>query len=357
MRYFAGPFIGEFGWELCYWQGWLRKIKKDFLQKDELIICSYPGRYPLYEFADKFLELPQWFLNKKYSQRGYLLDFNQNNFLEVKKDLIDLLDYYKNYLKEQKTNFIFNYPQKKGGNFFGKALNFIKCKNYYDINDFLKNCNTNSGNLISETLFDHVMNSDDPEFYSGKYQSPYNRNDIQTWKILSPTHIGINIRDKILAKYNDTNKKNIFTLFPRKRSIRRPDKNWAEKNWLDFINKLIEKFDPIIVLCGSPDGAYFAEMQNTKNVINIIKTESSVSLDLQLAFLKVSKVAIHGRSGSCYLSMLANCKTFMAGPKKDTQRICKHDNPLNSDICYFTDYGIDPPVEKFFDKFMEYLKK
>ena len=77
MRYFAGPFIGEFGWELCYWQGWLRKIKKDFLQKDELIICSYPGRYPLYEFADKFLELPQWFLNKKYSQRGYLLDFNQ----------------------------------------------------------------------------------------------------------------------------------------------------------------------------------------------------------------------------------------------------------------------------------------
>ena len=23
----AGPFIGEFGWELSYWHGWLRYIK------------------------------------------------------------------------------------------------------------------------------------------------------------------------------------------------------------------------------------------------------------------------------------------------------------------------------------------
>ena len=28
MNIFAGPFIGEFGWELSYWHAWLRFIKK-----------------------------------------------------------------------------------------------------------------------------------------------------------------------------------------------------------------------------------------------------------------------------------------------------------------------------------------
>ena len=29
MKIFAGPFVGEFGWELMFWHGWLRKIKQE----------------------------------------------------------------------------------------------------------------------------------------------------------------------------------------------------------------------------------------------------------------------------------------------------------------------------------------
>ena len=70
-----GPFIGEFGWELVHWHGWLRKIKKNFLSHEKLIVASFPGRYPLYEFADEFIPLPEWYLKNKFSERGYFIDW------------------------------------------------------------------------------------------------------------------------------------------------------------------------------------------------------------------------------------------------------------------------------------------
>ena len=44
MIIFAGPFVGEFGWELVFWHGWLRKIKKDLYPNSFFIVSSFPGR-------------------------------------------------------------------------------------------------------------------------------------------------------------------------------------------------------------------------------------------------------------------------------------------------------------------------
>jgi len=52
-RLWAGPYIGEFGWELFYWQGWLRKYSKSF---DEVYVACRSGRELLYEdFATKVI--------------------------------------------------------------------------------------------------------------------------------------------------------------------------------------------------------------------------------------------------------------------------------------------------------------
>lgn len=45
-RLFAGPFVGEFGWELFCWQGILRDISKNY---DHIHIVCMPGKEVLYQ--------------------------------------------------------------------------------------------------------------------------------------------------------------------------------------------------------------------------------------------------------------------------------------------------------------------
>jgi len=50
----AGPWVGEFGWELFAWQGYVRALSRNF---DETIIISRPSSKAIYEdFCTKFVE-------------------------------------------------------------------------------------------------------------------------------------------------------------------------------------------------------------------------------------------------------------------------------------------------------------
>jgi ADP-heptose:LPS heptosyltransferase len=52
-RLVAGPWVGEFGWELMSWQGLVRKRARGY---DEIIVCSRKGHEELYaDFADKYI--------------------------------------------------------------------------------------------------------------------------------------------------------------------------------------------------------------------------------------------------------------------------------------------------------------
>ena len=51
---FAGPWVGEFGWELFCWQGVLRRISVDY---DHVIVASKPGHQYLYkDFCSEYVE-------------------------------------------------------------------------------------------------------------------------------------------------------------------------------------------------------------------------------------------------------------------------------------------------------------
>jgi hypothetical protein len=57
VRIFAGPWIGEFGWELFHWQGMLRAFK-DGLPGAEFIVAGRPGHAHLYrDFAARYVEV------------------------------------------------------------------------------------------------------------------------------------------------------------------------------------------------------------------------------------------------------------------------------------------------------------
>ena len=54
-RLIAGPWIGEFGWELFAWQGYVRALSENF---DETIIACRPSSQALYrDFANNFIDI------------------------------------------------------------------------------------------------------------------------------------------------------------------------------------------------------------------------------------------------------------------------------------------------------------
>ena len=360
MKIFAGPFVGEFGWELMFWHGWLRKIKQEIYPNSHFIVSSFPGREPLYEFADEYISLPNFYLKNNFSERDYFVDWeifdiDKQNF--IFKEMEKLYFFYKDKFESENIEYIFNYPQKK----LTRNLT-LRIKNKFNFNIFdnfliknkslkevINNFNNHPGINIPNPLILNPVNREIKDLYNP--QKPKSMD--QKWVKLKPTPEGIKLRDKLLEPYDLTNRP-VFSIFPRKRILRREDKNWTESKWRKFINLLIKKYDPIIILSGTPQGAFFSEEKNNSNLINIINESKKNILSLQLAFLEISQIAIHGRSGSCNLSLQHGCPTFMAGPEEDRDTICNVENPQRSEIFYYTEFGVNPEPDKLFEVFNIY---
>ena len=91
---FAGPFVGELGWELSHWVPHLRWLREQYRGK-RLIVSSYPGREPLYNgIADEFWPLPDWFVSKKYDCDCFEALGNDNHYEK-------LVLHFKNELTEK----------------------------------------------------------------------------------------------------------------------------------------------------------------------------------------------------------------------------------------------------------------
>ena len=85
---FAGPWCGEFGWELFCWQGYVRKLSRNY---GKTIIASRTGHEFLYEdFADEFhvydspaAEANMWFgANDINRRQKFLSKFTYDRYLE-----------------------------------------------------------------------------------------------------------------------------------------------------------------------------------------------------------------------------------------------------------------------------------
>ena len=60
-KLFAGPWIGEFGWELFCWQGYVRYLASTG-KYDEVLVCGYNGKGHLYEdFAAAYIPIEEQF--------------------------------------------------------------------------------------------------------------------------------------------------------------------------------------------------------------------------------------------------------------------------------------------------------
>ena len=49
---YAGPWTGEFGWEVMAWQGYVRAMASEY---DQVVVCGPSGHQGMYEFADRYI--------------------------------------------------------------------------------------------------------------------------------------------------------------------------------------------------------------------------------------------------------------------------------------------------------------
>ena len=344
-----GPFIGEFGWELCYWHGWLRKFSNEF-KNSKIIASSYAKSYPLYhDFVHEFVPLSKKLEEKKYSCAGYFPDFSimnnqeKNEFLGLyNQEIKFLMDRYNK--NENEVIHIPIYPQRNRKHL--SHLFFLFKKIFFINNEtIIQKQNPFKGILIKNYINFIVSEHKD----SWDVQTPpKNFQYIPTLRSSSKVD---KFTDVLIKQINN---EDFVTIFPRKRNLRRPDKNWSEQNWIEFIKLIIDKLNLGVFICGTPEGTCLHDFKY-KNLINTVFEDPDILLDLQIALLNKSSYSIHGRSGSCYLSMQANIKTFMPGPEAHRHRICVYDNITDAEIFYYTKYGVNPSPQDMFNKFKYYF--
>ncbi len=311
---FFGPFVGEFGWEILYWQGWVKKLCRGKYKMYRKIACSFPGRNPLYPDVNEFWSLPKWFLKDAISSRAYHTDNWINGLPKPNKkaDLVDVLPRLKKVVKEIKEKLpadtVFVSPWKLIKDPENRAL---------------------YGTFIPKNP------KSDEEFVS--YFIPYEK---QILEHLQPTNSGINLLKKVVNP-----KQKIIAVFPRCRIARRPDKNWSNEKYEELIEDLQSKFPSFkIAIFGEPGGAYFTEGV-PKGCIDLINIKPEDRLDIQLAALKQSVLAIGGESGGLVFALATGCRVFCWGHVSFAKEF-KRENYMKSEQIFLSDNN--PPVGTVF---------
>src|SRR3989339_641191 len=308
---FFGPFIGELGWELSYWQGWVKKMCRERYDSYRKITASYPGKEPFYPDVDEFWQLPEDFLKLRVCARAYASDFWKGNIPKgdnadsfdknISQHADNLLKYFRNKLP---SDTIFYTPYKLNRYMLDNKKHFLG-------SIFMKGFN------------------DIPKIFSPPFEH-------QIFGELNPTPKG----EIFLRKIFDPNKR-MIAIFPRYRLGRRIDKNWQKEKYDLLIKNLQKKYpNHVIGIFGSSCGSYYAR-ENIGNCINFVNVDERIRLNVQLAALKRADVAIGGQSGALIMALLAKCPVAGWG-FMDAEKQMKGQNFLNTRFIYWPE--VDPPV-------------
>ena len=311
---FFGPFFGEFGWELSYWHGWVKKMCREKYHSFRKIAASYPGREPFYPDADEFWPHPLKIAALKISQRGYITDYWRKNMFkgdsstdsdrDIGRHADDLLEKYKEKLPKNTIFFVphkLNFYQLNGKkNFFGPI--FLKGKIFYTC----------------------------PKVLNPKIED-------QTFEKLEPTPEG---RD-FFKKITDFDKR-IIAVFPRRRLVRRSDKNWPKEKY-DLLIRNLQKRYPghLIGIFGAPGGAYFTDGVPA-GCLDFINLPEEIRFSVQLAALEQSVLAVGSLSGAMRVAALAGCPLVEWGFEIE-EKSARRQNFLGTKINFWPE--MNPSVE------------
>lgn len=334
-----GPFIGEFGWELLFWQGWVLKECRENYQDFHKIACSFPGRKPFYPDVDEFIDIPEWYINLKPSCHAYYTDGWKNGLPGTLEKINDFSPRgiirafrLKQWPPTKKKELPFD-----GLNFHSEAEKLLsELTKEFNENDLV--ITPWKKNLKKDFGLDFGIFLENKEIPSYKkkyiYEIPFTH---QTLEKIRPTSNGQNLFKKI-----HTNNQKIIAIFPRSRFFRRQDKNWSLDKYLKLIKILQNKFpNEKIAIFGEPGGAYFSDCV-PENCIDLINIDPKNRMDIQIAALQNSLFALGSMSGAILVALASGTPSLTWGFLNEQLRYHR-ENFLGTKFIYHSD--IDPSVE------------
>lgn len=316
-----GPFVGELGWELLWWQGWVRKVCKTTYSGYRRIALSMPGREPFYPYVDEFWPLPDEISSRLLSHRNFITDYWKNGLPRAGgfpfRRLFFGLRLQRRALSDQKlpdlepviASLIESCRQKLGGDVT------IHCPCY--LNHFAPD-NLTFGVSCPETPR--------MEREIRPHKIPFEK---QLLEPILPTSKG----KSALAELASPDER-FIALFPRNRNLRRPDKNWPREKYDDLIGALKELYPGRrIAVLGDPAGAHYAEGA-PEGCLDLINGPPDVRLDVQTALLLQCDLALGSFSGAILLALACGCPSITWG-YQNVRKLYHDENYLNTPFVYY----------------------
>lgn len=310
---FFGPFVGEFGWELLFWQGWVRKVCKTTYKDYRKIASSFAGREAFYPYVDEFWAHPDQITSVKVSQRHYISDMWKEGFPvpDIKVSYPNfgpiaeaLLEKYKKTLPEDTVYYVPFYTNRDNENDFSFGVKEFK-------ND--------KGALVFEA-----------------HPIPFSKQDLESIK---PTQKG---KEAFKNIYSDNQK--IIAIFPRNRAVRRPDKNWTKENYDELINLLQKKYGNQykVAVFGEPGGAFYVDGV-PEGVLDLINVPKELRMDIQVVALQNSVLALGSMSGAILFALACGTPSITWGYFNQLARYYK-ENFINTKFIYWPQIKVSPKI-------------
>jgi hypothetical protein len=341
-----GPFVGEFGWELLFWQGWVKKACRELYVDHYKVAVSYPGRGPFYPDVDEFIPLPDYLFTTGLSARNYICDGWIDGFPG------SALSYRWNFINAWKDVIQGKRPHKTAieKKWEGPSI-FPLVSTFCDELDqkFSSNAEVH---FVSPWRMNEI---------GGLHFGWRNPSDLTLYG-RSNNVTKIEFKDQILErihpigeyKHQYIGSKSKVAVFPRKRGFRREDKNWGEDKYRKLIGSLQDSGYEVAIL-GDKNGAYF--VNNPPNgVVDLVNIEDSERLNTHLHYLTNASYAIGAMSGATLMALAAGTPTVIFGYPNEQMRY-HYENYLNTPLFYISE--MDPTVNEVINavnKLAAYIK-
>ena len=326
---FFGPFIGEFGWEILYWQGWVRKLCRGPFRDHRRIVASLPGREPLYPDADEFWPLPAYFVERGYSGHAYFVDGWQDGLPGRPVESVARARTWffapgagavRRLVRTLGRRVV---PQHVRHRIWSGQGTGVRALGGPDAEPLAERMLAEfRARLPEDTLFLVPWRYNPPvdgrvgfgvevvpDAPAGArfrvHQIPYSE---QLLEPLGPTERGRAELERLAGVQG-----RLIGIFPRCRLIRRMDKNWRREKYLELIRRLQEHFPArTVAIFGEPGGAYFSD-HVPPGCLDLINVDPVRRLDLQLAALHRSDFALGSISGALTFALAAGCPVLTWG--------------------------------------------
>ncbi len=344
---FFGPFIGEFGWELLFWQGWVRKVCKADFAGFRKIACSVPGRQPFYPYVDEFWPLPEEFLKLGVSAHGYFTDawragypgkHIERHTLRSLLEGIRRLRWPRRVWTEERLDLPDVEPH-------AEAMLASFRERLPDGTIFYVPWKWNRHEPDGLEFGMSFHPTDPPRKDAFRSQNIGFAN--QFTERLEPT-----LEGKRWVAENLRSSSRLIALFPRCRLIKRPDRNWSRENYLALTEHLRRNHPEFsVAIFGEPAGVYFSDGV-PDGCFDLIQVPPFSRMDIQLAALKQSVLAVGSTSGGIIFASYSGCPTIVWGDPMWIARY-REENVLKTPQLYYP--KMQPTVDEIVSVIRHYL--